>query len=196
VPLDLQKINSEIQLSTFTLLLARFSGKLSRQQLGEGFSLETRRSATQGQHAEYSQRVWARTQDETRGRCPLPGALLEAGGGGCHGRRARLVLQLRPLPGTSPPSRLFSAPRHAPCPGLRGPTGLVEPRASGSPTVTQHDGTGEAQPRWPRRRAEGVLGFCSAGGGPDPLSCREHQAAHVSIYPALGTSHLETKSTL
>lgn len=47
VPLDLQKINVEIHISTFTLLLASFSGKLSHQQLTGGFSLETKPSAKQ-----------------------------------------------------------------------------------------------------------------------------------------------------
>lgn len=46
-PLDLQKINVEIRISTFTPLLARFSGKLCHQQLAGGFSLETERSVKQ-----------------------------------------------------------------------------------------------------------------------------------------------------
>lgn len=78
VPLDLQKINVEIHISTFTLLLASFSGKLSHQQLTGGFSLETKPNAKQKKtRAKYLQLVWAQTQDETRGRCQLLGALLE-----------------------------------------------------------------------------------------------------------------------
>lgn len=47
VPLNLRKINVKIHISTFTLLLARFSGKLSHQQLTGGFSLETKHSTKQ-----------------------------------------------------------------------------------------------------------------------------------------------------